>query len=114
MAAVCPNCHAPEAIAYVINDDGVNPFPCLECNASTIRSNPRGTLLGSVPCPTEGCTGSVRDAYLYDSTGRLAQLIRQRCLLCGTDKTRKADHAPDDAERPLSDPRLQRVAGRRV
>jgi len=114
MAAVCPNCHSPEAVAYVINDTGVHPFPCMECNAGTTRSTPRGTLVGSVPCPTDGCTGSVRDAYEYDTTGRLSRIDRHRCLLCGTDKTRKADHAADNAERPLPDPRLQRVAGRRV
>lgn len=115
MAAICPNCHRAEAVAYVINEDGVHPFPCLECHAGTIRSTPRGTLVGSVPCPTEGCTGSVRDAYVYDSTGRLAQVDRHRCLLCRTDRTRKTDHhAADQGERALPDSRMPGVAGRRV
>ncbi|MFF8447858.1 hypothetical protein ACF06Q_09175 [Streptomyces leeuwenhoekii] len=114
MAAICPNCHQPEAVAYVINEDGLYPFTCMECDASVIRSTPRGTLIGSVPCPTGGCTGSVRDAYVYDSTGRLTQLNRHRCLLCGTDQTRKAPHAADHREHAVPDPRMLRIAGRRV
>lgn len=111
MAAICPNCHHPEAVAYVTNDEGLHPFPCLGCNTSTIRSTPLGTLVGAAICATPHCAGSVRDEYAYDHKGRLTRLDRKRCLICGSAQTREVSHAPDDAERPLSDPRLQRVQG---
>ena len=111
MAAICPNCHHPEAVAFVVNDEGIHPFPCLECNAGTLRSSPRAYLAGSVPCATDGCRGSVRDDYLYDPKGRLSKLIRIACHFCGTDKTREVNHAAGPGEHRLPDPRLRRVQG---
>lgn len=110
MAAICPNCHQPETIAYVVNDEGIHPFPCLECNTGTLRSSPHGTLAGATPCATDGCQGSVRDDYLYDAKGRLTRLNRIKCQFCGTDKTRKVEHASNPGEHRLPDPRLRRIA----
>ncbi|MFF9003948.1 hypothetical protein [Streptomyces achromogenes] len=105
MAAICPNCHLPEMIAYVVNDDGLHPFPCLECNTGTVRSTPYGHLSGAAPCGTDGCQGSVRDDYQYDPKGRLLRLDRVRCRLCATDRTGalRAGSAP---ERAVPGPRL--------
>lgn len=114
MAAICPNCHLPEMIAYVVNDDGIHPFPCLECNASTVGSSSMGTLVGAARCTTDGCGGSVRDTYTYDTKGRLIRLDRQRCMFCGTNKTREANHAADPGEHRVPDPRLWRVASRHL
>ncbi|GHH28660.1 hypothetical protein [Streptomyces rubradiris] len=84
MAAICPNRHLPEMIAYVVNDGGLHPFPCLECTG-TGRCTPYGHLSGAAPCGTDGCQGSVRDDYQYDPEGRLSRLDRVRCRLRATD-----------------------------
>ncbi|WP_318200371.1 hypothetical protein [Streptomyces sp. SCL15-4] len=84
MAAICPHCHLAETIAYVVNDGGLHPFPCLECNAGTLRSSPYGRLTGAAPCATGGCRGSVRDDYQYDAQGRLSRLERVGCRFCGS------------------------------
>lgn len=114
MAAICPNCHLPEMIAYVVNDEGIHPFPCLECNTGTVRSSPHGHLTGATPCATDGCQGSVRDDYLYDAKGRLSKLTRVTCGLCGTDKTKEVHHAADHREHRMPDPRLRGLAGRHL
>ncbi|GGY72995.1 hypothetical protein GCM10010300_15450 [Streptomyces olivaceoviridis] len=113
MAAICPNCHLPEMIAYVINDTGVHPFPCLECSAGPFRSTPHGQLTGATACATDGCQGSVRDEYQYDAKGRLSKLTRIKCQFCGTDKT-GVINAGSTPERVMPDPRLPGFEGRRV
>ncbi|MFE1192949.1 hypothetical protein ACFW6E_09125 [Streptomyces olivaceoviridis] len=114
MAAICPNCHLPEMIAYVLNDDGLHPFPCLECNTGPFRSTPHGHLTGATACATEGCQGSVRDEYQYDAKGRLSKLTRIACRFCGTDKTGVIKDAGSTPERSVPDPRLPGFEGRRV
>lgn len=116
MAAICPNCHLPEMVAYIVNDEGTHPLPCLNevCGVIVARSTPYGHLMGSAPCATSDCQGSVRDEYRYDANGRLSRLDRVRCQLCGTDKTEVIKHAGSTPERPLPDPRMPGIAGRRV
>ncbi|MEU3526183.1 hypothetical protein AB0E62_20340 [Streptomyces sp. NPDC038707] len=112
MAAVCPNCHLPEMITYVVNDEGLHPFPCLECNTGTLRSSPYGHLSGAAPCVTDGCRGSVRDDYQYDAKGRLSRLDRIRCRLCGSDRT-GGSHPAGARDRAVPGPRLPGIASRR-
>ncbi|MBX9392295.1 hypothetical protein K4749_01455 [Streptomyces sp. TRM72054] len=114
MAAICPNCHHPEAIAYVINDEGLHPFPCMECNTGTTRARPHGRLTGVTSCATDDCQGSVRDEYLYDTKGRLAELVRQACRFCGTTRTGVIKNAGSTPERAVPDPRLHGFQSRRV
>ena len=111
MAAICPNCHQHEAVAYVVNSEGIHPFPCMECNASTVRSNPLGTLLGAASCATEGCFGHVQDEYHYNTYGRLTRITRHSCRMCGTAKTGEHSHARGSFERTVPDPRLYGFQG---
>ncbi|MEV7283608.1 hypothetical protein AB0O01_03400 [Streptomyces sp. NPDC093252] len=106
MAAICPNCHHPEAIAYLVNDEGIHPFPCLECNYGTTHSRHQVILSGAAACGTAGCHGSVADEYTYNAKGRLIRLSRQRCRLCGGHQTREVSYARSPAKRPVPDPRL--------
>lgn len=109
MAAICPNCHKPEVVTYIVNDDGIHPSPCLECRASTITSGPYVSLTGATSCGTGGCAGSVRDEYSYDQQGRLRSLVRTQCPRCGTLKTNASSDATGPREHFMPDPRMRRV-----
>ncbi|MFE2045739.1 hypothetical protein ACFXAZ_33450 [Streptomyces sp. NPDC059477] len=108
MAAICPDCHHPDAVAYLVNSEGIHPFPCLECNYNTIHSRHREILSGVAPCATPACTGSVSDDYVYNAKGRLTRLNRQRCHLCGSREAREAVQDRSRSTRPVPDPRVQR------
>ncbi|MDH6698076.1 hypothetical protein P3T26_002530 [Streptomyces sp. MAA16] len=106
MAGTCPDCHAPEAIAYVENDSGIHPFPCLECTASTIRAQPGSTLMGSAPCATRHCQGSVQDEYVYNQRGRLIRITKKACQFCRSIEAKEPGNARGAREYLLPDPRL--------
>ncbi|MET9290506.1 hypothetical protein [Streptomyces sp. NPDC003077] len=87
MAYTCPHCTRPNAVAYIDNDSGRQPWPCLFCERS-VQTGPAGRARRvSAPCGTGRCHGVVTDAYEYDARARLTAMKRTRCPHCGGDRT---------------------------
>ncbi len=84
MAWICPNCAKPEAIAYVVNEYGLNPFPCLYCNGTVLNSGGRSTQWATAACENTRCAGVIRDLYHYSPHAGLTEVARFPCHECGS------------------------------
>ncbi|MEW1721540.1 hypothetical protein [Streptomyces sp. NPDC093109] len=92
MAWICPGCGTPDAIAYIENEDGSHPFPCLFCNHSVLDSGGRSTVWASHACAVKECAGIVRDLFHYSPRAGLTEVARLPCNECGAGKPRQAVH----------------------
>lgn len=107
MAWICPGCSRPDAIAYIENEDGLHPFPCLFCNHSVSNSGGRSAVWASHTCGTMECAGVVRDLYTYSPRAGLTEVTRLPCSECESNKKRQAvPFISSPREYFLPDPRL--------
>lgn len=105
MALICPACQTPESIAYVEDEDGKTPYPCLACGRHVTRAAPYAVIATS-EASCLACGGPISDTYRYGATGYIADIHRRACPRCGGDRTTKESNARNRAERALSDPRM--------
>ncbi|MEO3972674.1 hypothetical protein [Streptomyces sp. CAU 1734] len=82
MAWICPRCERPEAVAFVENEKGLYPFPCLFCEHSIRFGTALGTETVSSRCTTRQCGAAVTDTFAYDAQGRLTDVARRPCPHC--------------------------------
>ena len=112
MAWICPHCNKPDAVAYIVNDRGLHPFPCLHCNkACQTAGYKNGKAAGGHPCRDPRCLGWVYDVYHFDMNGRLSNVVRQPCSACKQLHPMEVQHGSGPGEQAVPHAGMLRVRG---